>query len=192
MHSTCKIEDGYMGSGTRLRRSIRKHGKINHKVEILEFIETRELLVKREKELVTLILIEDELCMNLKEGGEGGFSSEEHRHNFISSTGPKVFAERLINDIEFRKVILKTLSKNAKEAHNNGKIKYNTFTGKNHSDETKQLMCESHKGKHEGNKNSQYGTCWITKDGVNKKIKKDEISIHQQEGWMKGRKLNNN
>lgn len=33
-------------------------------------------------------------------------------------------------------------------------------------------MKESAKGKHEGNKNSQYETCWIMKDKQNKKIKK--------------------
>jgi hypothetical protein len=49
-------------------------------------------------------------------------------------------------------------------------------------------MCESHKGKHDGNKNSQYGTCWITKNDENKKIKKEELNSFIIEGWIKGRK----
>lgn len=37
-------------------------------------------------------------------------------------------------------------------------------------------MSESHKGKHIGTKNSQYGKCWITNEIENKKIYKgDEI-----------------
>jgi len=40
-----------------------------------------------------------------------------------------------------------------------------------------------------GEKNSQYGTCWIIKDGVNKKIKKEEIENYLKDGWIKGRKI---
>jgi hypothetical protein len=36
-------------------------------------------------------------------------------------------------------------------------------------------------------KNSQFGTCWITKDGVNKKIKKEELNSWIEQGWCKGR-----
>jgi len=45
MHSTNNIDDGYMGSGKRLRYSIRKYGVDEHSKEILEFFESRELLV---------------------------------------------------------------------------------------------------------------------------------------------------
>ena len=41
MHSTFNLEDGYMGSGKRLKRSLNKYGKENHKVEILEFVDNR-------------------------------------------------------------------------------------------------------------------------------------------------------
>ena len=42
MHSTNNLEDSYMGSGLRLRRSIRKYGVENHTKEILEFLSSRE------------------------------------------------------------------------------------------------------------------------------------------------------
>ncbi len=38
-----------------------------------------------------------------------------------------------------------------------------------------------------GTANSQYNTCWITKDGLNKKIKKEDIDQYHNEGWVKGR-----
>ena len=37
MHSTDNLEDGYKGSGTRLKYSINKHGLENHCCEKLEF-----------------------------------------------------------------------------------------------------------------------------------------------------------
>ena len=61
MHSTCNLEDGYIGSGTRLRRSIRKYGVENHIKEVLEYFATRELLAKRESEIVTSNLIKEDL-----------------------------------------------------------------------------------------------------------------------------------
>jgi len=49
LHSTDNIDDGYFGSGKRLRYSIRKHGKEAHTKEIIEFLPSREEL-KNEKE----------------------------------------------------------------------------------------------------------------------------------------------
>jgi hypothetical protein len=44
------------------------------------------------------------------------------------------------------------------------------------------------KDKGVGKANSQYGTCWITKDGLNKKIIKEALETYLNEGWVKGRK----
>jgi hypothetical protein len=66
MHSTDDLNDGYLGSGTYLRRSINKHGKENHSIEILEFLNSREELAAREREIVSLQEIAKKECMNLK------------------------------------------------------------------------------------------------------------------------------
>ena len=65
MHSTDNLNDGYYGSGRRLKRSLNKYGKENHKVEILEYLPNRESLINREKEIVNLNEIAKEDCMNL-------------------------------------------------------------------------------------------------------------------------------
>jgi hypothetical protein len=62
------------------------------------------------------------------------------------------------------------------------------FKNKTHSDETKKLISEKRKGTGLGETNSQYGTCWITKDGTNKKIKQEELETYLNEDWLKGRK----
>jgi hypothetical protein len=56
------------------------------------------------------------------------------------------------------------------------------------SEEHKRKISEANKVKQKGEKNSQYGTCWITKDGLNKKIKKENLELYVQDGWEKGRK----
>jgi hypothetical protein len=69
MHSTDNLDDGYIGSGSRLWRSIQYYGKENFKVEILEHFNDRLTLKKRERELVNEETIADPLCMNLALGG---------------------------------------------------------------------------------------------------------------------------
>ena len=63
------------------------------------------------------------------------------------------------------------------------------WKGKHHTEETKQKMKLTHKlNEHQkGVKNSQYGTCWITKNNINKKIKKSELDNYLIDGWIKGR-----
>ncbi len=40
-----------------------------------------------------------------------------------------------------------------------------------------------------GEKNSQFGTCWINNGEVAKKIKKEQLDEMLALGWNKGRKL---
>jgi hypothetical protein len=61
------------------------------------------------------------------------------------------------------------------------------WTGKKHSEETKQKMKKS---KNAGIKNASFGTCWITKDDINKKITIKELQSFINVGWIKGRKMN--
>lgn len=189
MHSTLDINDGYMGSGKRLRYSIRKYGVENHTKEILEFLPTREELILREREIVNKELISDGKCMNLKEGGSGGWVSKEVQIR-CSIAGGRATSEKIKNDEDFKIKFSKSMTKTLKEQYKNG-IR-DGFSGvrfnKSHSDETKHLMSEKRKGTGTGENNSQYGSCWITKDGVNKKIKKEEFETYLLDGWLKGRK----
>ena len=185
MHSTDDLEDGYLGSGNRLRLAIRKHGKESFKREILEFCKTREDLKKREIEVVNLDEISNEECMNLCVGGEGGWFVDIHN---------KAFKYKLENDLVFRESLSKNRSENSKKAMIDGRLKsvnksYD-WTGKKHSDQTKQKISELKIGTGTGETNSQYGTCWITKEGTNKKIKKEDLQAYLNEGWVKGRFTN--
>jgi len=190
MHSTDNLEDGYLGSGKRLRYSINKYGEENHSREILEFLDSRKELKRREEEIVNLNEIAKVECMNLKVGGDGGFSIED------ATKGGYAFANRLKNDESLREkhsktasiTIKKTLSKKWKDPnYRNATLSQINWTGRSHSIETRKKMSESSNNK--GSNNSQYGTCWIYKDYVNKKIKKIDLDSYIELGWNRGRKI---
>jgi hypothetical protein len=183
MHSTCNLEDGYMGSGKRLKRSIRKYGEENHVKEILQFFESREDLVEAEKKAITKDMLIDVKCMNLMSGGTGGCYSIEHLKT-ISHKGVDKRFELIKSDIDYYINWCNQLSIKNKKVYEEGRRSKEYFydwNGKEHTDLTKQKM---RKSKNQGSTNSQYGTMWITNGAENIKIKKDEII---PEGWYKGR-----
>jgi len=188
MHSTSNLEDGYMGSGKRLRYSIRKYGIENHIKEILEFFDSRELLIEAEKKVVSSDLIKDEMCLNLVEGGTGGYGAKFLTKEQLSKGGKiagKIISERIKTNFEYRNQHKSNYLKMVNESKQLGKYKTNRFRKEKHSEETKKLMREQRRGQGNGESNSQYGTMWITNGTENRKIKKEDII---PEGWYKGRK----
>jgi group I intron endonuclease len=117
MHSTDDMNDGYMGSGIYLRRSLNKHGTRNHKREILEYCKTRQELKSREEEIVNLNEIAKKECMNLRVGGSGS--------RYIRVTSDET-------------------RKKLSESHK-GQIPW--IKGKTHSEETRRKLSEAGKGR---------------------------------------------
>ena len=185
MHSTYNLNDGYLGSGKRLRYSIRKYGDHNFRIQILEFYDTREELINAETILITSDLIKEELCMNLKKGGSGGFV--DYNHQLKCSKAGNEALNKKRQDPEYREKWIAKISKKLKGNKNN--INSTGFLNKNHTEESKKKIGQSNSINQKGEKNSQYGTCWITKDGINKKIKKNYIENFLKDGWIKGRKI---
>lgn len=185
MHSTDDLDDGYLGSGKRLWNSIKKHGKDNHRLEILEFFDSRKELRDREEQLVNEDMLQDPMCMNLMTGGGGGFISVEQQRQ-RSIAGGRAFAEKLNTDKEFAKKWNNMLSERMRQRHKDGICRYDNFKGRKHTEETKRKMSEADRT---GVKNSQYGTCWIFNDTENKKIKKEQLEDYLSNGWSKGRNM---
>ena len=71
-HSTENIDDGYLGSGLRLKHAIRKYGKGNFKRYIIAYCDTAKDASIAEEEIVNENLLADPLCYNLSLGGQGG------------------------------------------------------------------------------------------------------------------------
>lgn len=201
VHSTNDIEDGYLGSGTALKKSIQYHGRGVYKREILEFFESRENAFIREEEIVNEELLKDPKCMNLTMGGFG-FKSEYYnglseKTKKLMKLGGKLgnerFKKRLEDDKEFRDSFSKKMTEinksNPQGFCKNPEVGTKAWTGKAHKEKTKSIIGEKNSIRQEGNKNSQFGTLWINKEGIDKKIKGEEIDFYLKNGWTKGRTL---
>lgn len=186
MHSTHNLNDGYLGSGKQLRYAIRKYGKVNFELEIIEFFDSRELLIEGEKKIITDEIIKDKDSYNISYGGLGGVHNEEHRKKMRE--GSSKFQKEKWKDDDYRDKISNMLRNNMKRNHELNKIKYDTFTGKKHSDDTKLKMSVLKKGKGLKSDNSQWGSKWITNGIESKKINENE-NEKLPENWFYGRTL---
>lgn len=177
MHSTDNLQDGYIGSGTLLKRSINKYGIDNFEMVVLQFFDSREALEVAEKEFITESQLQDSGCMNLKVGGVGGFPPG------ASNKGALARVAAIMSDPERKRLWAESISNGLKEHF---KTHPGTFQGRKHSYTSIEKQRASAKGKQAKEKNSQFGTKWITNEKENRKIKTtDQIP----EGWRAGRKI---
>lgn len=182
-HQTKDLNDGYMGSGKRLRRAIAKYGIENFKKEILFYFDNEQDMNAKEAELVT-----EEFCLredtyNLCSGGHGGFS-------YINRVGLRTIGHTEETNTKRSKTLSgRSPSQNTieavKKAHADGKYKYSNTKGKNISEDHKRKISVAN-SKLTGEKNSQFGSFWITNGCDNKKIRN---TTEIPDGWYKGRSM---
>lgn len=186
-HITNKIDDGYLGSGTYLKRAINKQGKENFKREVLFIFSSEEEMYLKEKEIVDELFLLRPDTYNLMPGGEssGFYYINKNNLNPKDNIYKSHEVVRKYNDEE-KKARGEKIS-NALGLY----YQYNegTFINKKHTEETKRKIGEKNSIHQEGEKNSQFGTCWIMKDGRNKKIKKENLEQFLKDDWKKGRKM---
>ena len=191
MHSTENINDGYLGSGRRIKAEIKKYGKENFVCEILEVLPTHEALKLREAEIVNAKMLTDKFCLNLKDGGEGGFDhlndgSDDH---ILRRSKGTINSNKSSN-----RNWMAQSAKAVKTRKERGHIPFNgkrqTFTGKSHSQESKDAIGKANSISQLGEKNSQHGTCWVKKDGSSLKINKQNLDEYIRNGYSLGRTMN--
>lgn len=185
MHSTDNLEDGYIGSGKRLWLAIRKYGRENFKLQILEFFPDRSSLRAREREIVNESCLLDPLCMNISVGGEGGFLNRE-----AAAAGARGTHKKIWNDPAYIEKIKLVSSQTCKRLHEEGKMYPPDWTGKKHREETKRVIGQRNSESQKGSRNSQFGKVWIHDLEKSVRVPREEVSSYLETGWKIGRKMN--
>jgi len=127
MHSTDDLDDGYLGSGVRLVRSVKKHGRDQHIREVLCSCTSRQEASNKEKELITEEVRSDPMSMNCAAGGMGATdrpaTKEETREKLSVASKQAVRTEEWCSKIS------------------------NSLKGKTHTTQSKDKMSKARKGK---------------------------------------------
>ena len=80
IHSTDDMNDGYFGSGKRIKRSLNCYGTEGHVKEILEVFPSRIEVIERERVVVNEEMLADPLCLNIQKGGAGVYPLERKEY----------------------------------------------------------------------------------------------------------------
>lgn len=188
LHVTEDLDDGYLGSGTQVRSAIKKYGKENFRREYIRVCGSMEEMRELEATLVNEEFVARTDTYNMKTGGTGSWSHinvGDNRKLEYSSRGGKTVATRTENpfkDPEWQRT------------HNpmNNKEFVAEQQRKANSPEAIAKKKETWKktGRGKAERNSQFGTCWVTHPELgNKKIKSDELKQFLLMGYTKGRKI---
>lgn len=188
-HKTENKDDGYFGSGILIERAVQKHGKENFVKEILFELPTENEMNQKEADIVDEDFVARDDTYNVMVGGNGGFSyinesgrniyknhSAVSRENFKKAT--EGFKKKWHENEDFRNAMKTKISVSVKRSR---ELYGNPFTGKHHTDETRQHLSRLRKGKYTGKNNSVYGKHWITNGTENK------MSAEVPTGWKLGR-----
>lgn len=199
-HQTKDLGDDYMGSGKLIKAAIEKYGIQNFKKEILFQFDNEADMNGKEAELVTEDFVKEDTNYNLCPGGKGGwgyinsneeiisnrdplpgrFAADEVMLQKYGSKNPKFIGEKIsislkkkyLEDEEYRLKLIKSAK--------TGNLNSNTPEAK-----AKRKATNQKKEFQKGEKNSQWGTIWITNGVESKKIKLDDDIPN---GWYRGRK----
>lgn len=180
------VKSGQILRNTKLNNKLKKLIKENLK-PLYRKIETDIEQVAFDKEIELIEFYGKENLCNLTDGGRGGmppFTKEEERQWHIKGAiatnkiRTKYFQKKYKEDKKFKAKMVKSWSNAQKKRY---KTQDNPMKDRKHSEESRKKMSISQSGE----KNSQFGTIWIT-NGVENRKTKNKIP----KGWAQGRTWN--
>lgn len=150
-HQTKDLNDGYIGSGKRLKYAIKKYGIDNFHKEILHICESEKQMNILEK---ILVVPDPELNYNLCNGGKGGFG-------YINKNLPNGMLDKSQSDTQKQKAreLMTRMNSDPDLKEWRSEIQKrrfqtqsNPFKGATHTEEARQKISKAHKGRTPWNK----------------------------------------
>lgn len=189
VHKTDNPTDLYLGSGKFLKASVKKYGAAVFTKIVLAVFDSASEAFSLERDLV-LAGKSDSLCMNLKDGGCGGFdyintNGKNGATKAISTRDPMGGVKALRYKKSVDPVFRDKMDRQWADCRSKALLSVNRFTPKRfgpHSIETRLKLADKNRG--EGN--SQWGTIWITNGPERRKIKSDDP---MPDGWSRAKKV---
>jgi hypothetical protein len=180
-----------MGSGKYIKKAIVKYGVENFIKEVLFIFNDEKEAYDMERQIVNENFIKRIDVYNVIVGGDS-FESINSNIELRKEKNKKaaISMNRINwNNPEFRERNRERMIEQNKRLRKLGVLKNPpNWTGKIHREESKRKIGDKNSENQKGEKNSQYGTCWIYHDELgNKKINKRNLDEYLSNGWVKGR-----
>jgi hypothetical protein len=164
-HVSEKFSVRYFGSGRKLADWIKKHGTSELKIEVLQWAESNDELLRLESEYVSDLYESDPLCLNLKAGGVAPGFSEETRAKIGEKSRQRITTPE------------------ARDNMRKGQL------GRKHPEWVKEKIKKAHQGKdpspqaHEASKKACIGS-HVWNDGTSQRFSKDSPGPEWSKGWL--------
>ncbi len=179
-------------SNTKLGNKIKKILSLGLKVKYKKIFITENEQKAYDKEIDIIKEIGLENLCNIMVGGKGGMFGRTAWNKGKTGIYSDELRKQMSNShkgialSEYHRLSIINGLVNCDRTGENG-----YFYNKHHTEETKQKMSDAKKDYGIGKNNSQYGTCWVycSKRKRSMKIKKEELPLYLNEGWIKGRKI---
>ncbi len=192
VHKTENPYDDYLGSGTYILRAVAKYGPEKFRKEVLFIFDemNKDSAFAKEDELIQCYRT-DPLCKNLRKGGTGGFDWINREDLHSTKEARERLRQILADDPDFmKKAVVKRNTPAYRKSISNGLLlseKVGKFwLGRKHLRRSREKISAAGKLR-VGARNSQFGTFWIRRDGLELKIKAVDLDRLLSEGWERGR-----
>lgn len=193
VHETNVIDDGYLGSGRKLKEAIKKYGVNNFKRRVVARCRSRAQMYELEKKFIAP-WIGDPRCYNLHAGGKGGWQHVNQRldkeaRRKIGSAGVQKHVERLRSDQSYRERWAQNFQRKGSDAARH--LPRDGFKGRRHTEETRKRMSESAGSRWTGASNPQAGKRWIYHEGLRQtgRVPRADLQAWLDAGWQLGRNV---
>lgn len=203
-HQTNTLEDGYMGSGTVLQKAFKKYSIENFEKIVLFNFDSVDEMFNKEAELVNEAFVKRPDTYNVCLGGnrDMGWKTKglvlvenlDGSHRTMMSKDDLRYETEYFPFIKDKRFVKDKFGKGSLVSKDDprylsGELVF-IWKDRKLTKEHREKISKANKISQQGKRNSQYGTIWINRNGIIKKIKREELDLYVKSGWTRGRKIN--